>query len=51
MNNQTILVERRERPRFGVMAELEDITYGVLRRHHVIGEPIPSASAAEPITQ
>lgn len=51
MNNETIFVERRERPRFGVMAELEDITYGVLRSHRVISEPTRNTHAAEPITQ
>lgn len=36
MNNQTIFVERRQRPRLGVMAELENMTYGILRKHGVV---------------
>lgn len=51
MNNQAIFVERRARPRFGLMAELENITYSVLRKHGVVSEPIHDAPAAEPITQ
>ena len=51
MTNQTIFVERRERSRFGVMAELENITYSILRRHGFVSEPIRNAPAAEPITQ
>ncbi|HZW93573.1 MAG TPA: hypothetical protein VFF64_11540 [Candidatus Eremiobacteraceae bacterium] len=51
MNNQTIFVERRQRPRLGVMAELENMTYGILRKHGVGGEPIRNAPAAELITQ
>ena len=35
MKTQVNFVERRERPRFGVMAQLEDITYSVLRKHGV----------------
>jgi hypothetical protein len=49
MNNQTNFVERRERPRFGVMAELENITYGILRKHGVLSPPLSNAPAAEPM--
>jgi hypothetical protein len=35
MNSQVNFVERRERPRVGVMAQLEDITYSVLRKYDV----------------
>ena len=51
MNNQVIFGERRKRPRLGVMAELEDITYGILRKHGVVSEPILQAPADEPITR
>jgi len=33
MKNQPSPVERREHPRFGVIAKLEDITYSILRKH------------------
>jgi hypothetical protein len=32
MNSPAIFVERRKHSRVGVMAHLEDITYGVLRK-------------------
>ena len=35
MNSQTISVERRKQPRGGVIGELENITYNVLRKHGV----------------
>jgi hypothetical protein len=51
MNNQANVVERRERPRFGVIAQLEDITYRILRKHGVVSEPARDAVAAKPITE
>jgi hypothetical protein len=33
MEGQANFVERRKRPRIGVMARLEDITYNTLRKH------------------
>jgi hypothetical protein len=51
MNNEAIFIERREHPRLGVMAELENITYSILRKHGVVSEPIGNAPAAEPITR
>lgn len=33
MKSQTNFLERRKRPRVGVMAQLEDITYSILRKH------------------
>lgn len=51
MNSQAIFVERRERPRVGVMAELENITYSILRKHGVLSGPGREPSAAEPITR
>jgi hypothetical protein len=35
MTTQANFVERRERLRVGVMAQLEDITYIILRKHRV----------------
>ncbi len=34
---QVIMVDRRQRPREGVMAEIENITYRVLRRYGIDG--------------
>ena len=36
MKTQANFVERRERPRLGVMTQLEDITYSILRKHGVV---------------
>lgn len=36
MKSQPNLVERRAHPRFGVIAQLEDITYSILRKHGVV---------------
>ena len=33
MNTRVTIVERRERPRTGVIAELEDAAYRVLRKY------------------
>ena len=33
MKSQMNFLERRKRPRVGVMAQLEDITYSILRKH------------------
>jgi len=49
MNSPANFLERRERPRVGVMAGLEDLTYGILRKHRVVSEPAHDAPAAEPI--
>jgi hypothetical protein len=51
MNSQAGFVERRKHSRQGVMAELEDITYSVLRKNAAIGESSREAAAAEPITE
>jgi hypothetical protein len=51
MNSQPNVVERRERPRFGVMAEVEDITYSILRKHGVGRGPGGDAVAAKPIPE
>jgi len=39
MKSQANFSERREHPRVGVMAQLEDITYRVLRKHGVANRP------------
>lgn len=39
--------ERRERPRLGVIAELEDITYCILRKHGAISGPDLGTVAAK----
>jgi hypothetical protein len=51
MNSQAIFVERRKHSREGVMGELENITYSVLRKHGVISESGQEAAVAEPVTQ
>jgi hypothetical protein len=51
MKTQTTFVERRERPRVGVMAQLEDITYSVLRKHGVVSGLGRQRPAIQPITQ
>jgi len=38
MAAQTISIDRRQHPREGVLGQLEDITYAVVRRYGVIGE-------------
>ncbi len=48
MKTQTNFVERREHPRVGVMAQLEDITYSVLRQHGVAGGLGREASVIQP---
>jgi hypothetical protein len=34
---QVIVTDRRQRPREGVMAEIENLTYSVLRRYGING--------------
>ncbi len=52
MKTQANFVERRERPRVGVMAQLEDITYSVLRKHGVVvSGPGRERPVIQPITQ
>jgi hypothetical protein len=51
MKTQVNIVERRERPRVGVMAELEDITYSILRKHGVASELRRERPTIQPITQ
>ena len=36
MKTQTNFLERRKRPRVGVMAQLEDITYSILRKNGAV---------------
>ena len=51
MKTQVNFVERRERPRVGVMAQLEDITHSILRKHSVVGELGRERPIVQPITQ
>ena len=51
MKTQVNFVERRERPRVGVMAELEDITYSILRKHGVVGGLGRERPIIQPITR
>lgn len=39
MDTRANFVERRDRPRAGSIAQLEDITYSVLRKQGVVREP------------
>jgi len=50
MNSQVNFVERRDHPRVGVMAQLENITYSVLRKHGVVSGPGSEAPTPMPIT-
>ena len=51
MKTQANFVERRERPRVGVMAQLEDITYSVLRKHAVLSGLGSETPVIQPITR
>jgi hypothetical protein len=45
MKSQANFVDRREQPRVGVMAQLGDITYSILRKHGVVSESDRDATA------
>lgn len=49
MKGQANLIERRAHPRVGVMAQLEDITYSILRKHGVVRGPDRDAFAVKTI--
>jgi hypothetical protein len=51
MKTQTDFVERRERPRGGVMSQLEDITYSILRKHGVVSGLGRERPLIQPITR
>jgi hypothetical protein len=51
MRTQANFVERRERPRLGVMAQLEDITYSILRKHAVVSGLDRQKPVIQPITR
>ena len=51
MNSQVDFVERRAHPRVGVMAQLEDITYSILRKQGIVGGPRNEEPAFRPIKQ
>ena len=36
MQSRSNSVERRKHPRVGALAQVEDITYGVLRKHGIL---------------
>ncbi|HYL12491.1 MAG TPA: hypothetical protein VEV41_05630 [Terriglobales bacterium] len=38
MVTQAIPIERRQHPREGILGQLENITYGVLRKYGILGE-------------
>ncbi len=48
-NHLANITERRQRPRVGVMAEIENLTYSALRRYGITGptEPPSPGSLAE----
>lgn len=47
MAGQIISLERREHSREGVVAQLEDITYTVLRKYGITGEAKPRSEACK----
>jgi hypothetical protein len=51
MRTQANFVERRERPRLGVMTQLEDITYRILRKHGVVSGLGRQKPVIQPITR
>ena len=51
MKTQSNFLERRERRRVGVMAQLEDITYSILRKHGVVSGVDRERPAMQPTTQ
>ena len=50
MKTQANFTERRERPRVGVMAQPEDITYSILRKHGEVSGLDRQISLIQPIT-
>ena len=50
MKSQANFVERRERPRVGVIAQLEDITYRALRKYGVVSGLVRETPESQPIT-
>jgi hypothetical protein len=51
MKTQVNFVERRDRPRVGLMAQLEDITYSILRKHGVVNGVSREQPSMQPVTQ
>ena len=51
MKSQANFPERRAHPRVGVMAQLEDITYGILRRHGIDSRSDRDAIPAKPVKE
>lgn len=51
MKTQANLVERRERARVGLMAQLEDLTYSILRKHEMASGLVRQEPVIQQITQ
>jgi hypothetical protein len=51
MRSEAEFNERRDHPRAGLMAELENITYSILRKHGVDSETLGPAHAVKPVAQ
>jgi hypothetical protein len=51
MKTQANFSDRRERPRVGIIAQLEDITYTVLRKYGVVSGLGSQKPVIQPITQ
>lgn len=49
MESQANFMERRAHARVGVMAQLEDITYSILRKHGVVSGPDRDAVAVKAV--
>ena len=49
MKSRAYFIERRAHPRVGVMAQLEDITYSILRKHGVVNGPDRDAVAVKAV--
>lgn len=51
MNSEATYVERRKHSREGVIGELENITYSVLRKYGVASDCNRDTALAEPVGQ
>jgi hypothetical protein len=51
MKSRENFVERRAHPRIGVIAQLEDITYSILRQNGVVSGPDRHATSAKPVQE
>ena len=48
MNSEMTIVERRHRPRTGILAEIENITYAALRKYGIEGSMAQQNSESTP---